>query len=187
MRRLPLIVALAVGLAGLAYALVHSPTYESTARLALVPSSEDPAVNADLLSSVSSAGTVGTYVELYASGDVTGAASDPSTEITVRSVPDSRIVDVTAAGEEDAVQQDLRRVLAAGAAQEARLSDFWETVVIQRPSAPEQQRPGTGLILLAALILAILAGLLTAVVLQRVAGPSSEAAAHDGEPPPAHG
>ena len=109
MRYLPIIVALAVAVAGLGYAAVRTPTYESSAQLVLVPQAKDPAVDADLLSSVSSAGTVGTYVELYGSADVAEAAGDPDVTITVRSVPDSRIIGVTASGDED----DVRRTCGA--------------------------------------------------------------------------
>jgi capsular polysaccharide biosynthesis protein len=167
MRYLPIIVALAVAVAGLGYAAVRTPTYESTAQLVLVPQAKDPAVDADLLSSVSSAGTVGTYVELYGSADVAEAAGDPDVTITVRSVPDSRIIGVTASGDEDNVQEDLRRILAAGLSQEPRLKDSWGTAVIQQPTAPEQAPPSTGMILLATLLLAILAGVFTAVLLRR--------------------
>lgn len=174
MRYLPIVVALAVAFVGLVYAVARTPAYESTARLVLVPQAKDPAVNADLLSSVSSAGAVGTYVELYGSADVTGAAGDPPVTITVRSVPDSRIIGVTASGDEDAVKEDLRRVLAAGLAQEPRLKDSWGTAVIQQPSEPEQAPPSTGMVLLATLLLAILAGVFTAVLLRRGAASGAD-------------
>lgn len=191
MRYLPIVVALAVAFVGLVYAVGRTPTYESTARLVLVPQAKDPAVDADLLSSVSSAGTVGTYVELYGSADVTKAAGNPPVTVTVRSVPDSRIIGITASGDEDAVQEDLRRVLAAGLAQEPRLKDSWGTAVIQQPTAAEQAPPSTAMILLATILLAILAGVFTAVLMRRAAtaGTTSRArpAASDTPARPAAG
>lgn len=180
MRYLPLIVALAVGIAGLLYTATRTATYESTAQIALVPGAKDPAVDANLLSSVSSAGTVGTYVELYGSADVVRAAGDPPVDITVRSVPDSRIIRITAKGPQDAVQNDLRRILSAGLAQEPRLNDSWGTAVIQQPTTPEKSPPSTAMLLLATLLLAILAGVLTAVLLRRAAA----AAPQDDRPAP---
>ncbi len=168
--RLALIVALAVLLAGIAYAAVSSPPYVSNAQLVLTPDTSDPAEASSLLESFQRSGTIGTFVELYASADTLRVAGDPPVTITVRAVPDSRVMRIGASGARDAVRDSLSRVLAAGRQRESTLRDLWTTQVLERPSAAEQGRPSRGAVLLATLLLAVLASGFTYVLLRRGVG-----------------
>lgn len=161
-------VALAVLAAGLAYTLSRDPQSASHAAVVLVPvgvAQEDlPAV----LEGFERAGTAGTFVELLSSGGVKAEAGSPPVSLTVRAVPASRVITIDATGPEQDVRPGLAAVIAAAQNRQADLRDLWQMRVLQAPNGPVASGPGTLFMVLAALILALLAGAVTWIVLGRI-------------------
>lgn len=168
-RLVVLVVALAVLGAGAGYTVTRHISYESTASVVLVPSATNPADLAAATDSFSASGTAGTFVELLAAPDTVRAAHAPI-DITVRAVPDSRVIDVTAHGLRADVQPGLGALLQAASAREGSLRALWTMSILAQPSPPSAAGASTPLLLLAAVLLAILAALVTHVLLRRATG-----------------
>jgi hypothetical protein len=165
--------AAAVLLAGIIFSAVRDREYESVATVVLSPSSAEPDRISSLLESFERSGTLGTYVELMASDDTTEEARELGVSIIVRAVPDTRAIRLIAEGEKDQVQPALRLVITATRARQTALSDLFRLELLESPSAPTLAGPGTGLLLLATLLLAIFAAVAVVAILRRVAPPES--------------
>jgi len=162
------VVALLVLAAGSAYAVVRPVEWQSTAQLVLVPTPEDPGDIPNTLDGLNASGTLGTYVELLASPDLKRRAGSPPVALTVHSVPDSRVINLTTVGSKDAVQSGLTAIVRTGADAQSSLRDLWTLRTIQEPSAPERAGVETSVLLLASMLLALLAALVVVVALRRL-------------------
>jgi hypothetical protein len=194
MRRRPAILlaaltGLAIFLAGIAYAAVRSPSYDSVASLVLVPTPANPNDVPSLIGTFNSSGSIGTYVELVASADTLAAAGSPPVSVAARAVPDARVIDVHTEGDKDAVQPALRRIVAAVESNQASLKDAWTLQTLQVPQPPTSTGPGRTLIVVAAFLLALLGAAFVLIVFSRLAslgrlptglgGPSEDGWAHE--------
>lgn len=162
------VVAILVLATGSAFALARPVKWQSTAQLALVPTPTDPADIPSTLDGLNASGTLGTYVELLASPDLKRRAGSPPVALTVRSVPDSRVINLTTVGDEESVQRGLTAIVQAGADAQGSLRDLWSLRTIQEPSAPERAGVATSVLLLASMLLALLAALVVVVALRRL-------------------
>lgn len=165
------VAAAAVFLVGLVFTVARDRDYESSTTVVLSPNAEEPDRISDLLESFERSGTLGTYVELMASDDTTADARALGTEITVRAVPDTRAIQVTAVGGESDVQPALESVVETTRMRQEALRDLFVLEVLEAPSAPVESGPGTGLLLLATVLLSAFAALAVIVILRRVAPP----------------
>lgn len=170
------VVALLVLAAGSAYALVRPVEWQSTAQLVLVPTPTDPGDIPNTLDGLSASGTLGTYVELLSSPDLKRRAGSPPVALTVRSVPDSRVINLTTVGGKGSVRSGLTAIVQAGADAQSSLRDLWSLRTIREPSAPERAGVPTSALLLASALLALLAALVVVVALRRLepAAPSPD-------------
>lgn len=165
------VVALFVVGAGIGYATSRQARFESTATLVLTPAPSKTTDTATLLDSFASAGTPGTFVELLASDGIARAAGSPPIDLTVRAVPDSRAIDLTArGGDRGAVRSGLQRIITAAEGSQRGLGDEWRLRTLSAPSAPVRAGATTAAIVAAATLLALLAGIATLVALGK-AGP----------------
>jgi len=161
-------VATVILFAGLAYSFVRPVTYTSTATLVLAPTPERPADLAGILDSFQRSGTAVTYVELLASQDILKRAGDPPVTVSVRSVPDSRVIRVTtSAQDENVVQPALRSIVLAANQEESKLVDVWELKPLQSPTAPARSSTSALLIVLATLMLALGGAVATWTLIRR--------------------
>jgi hypothetical protein len=162
-------VALAILIAGTAYALARPVTYSSGATLVLTPNPDDPGDQPTLLDSFERSGTVGTYVELLASEDTLKRAGDPDITLTVRAIPGSRALRLTSTGDEDRVKAGLQAVIKTAQTSDTGLGldDLWTLRVLEAPSDPAESGPNTLFILIATGLLALLGMIVTRVVLRR--------------------
>jgi CBS domain-containing protein len=160
--------ALIVLAAGVVFTAVRDRNYESVATVVLSPDSSEPDRISNLLESFERSGTLGTYVELMASDDTTSEARALGVEITVRAVPDTRAIRLTATGDEEDVVAALRSVIDGTRAKQATLRDLFVLEVLEEPSAPGKAGPATGLLLLMTLLLSGFAALAVVVILRRV-------------------
>ena len=161
-------VATIIFYAGVAYALVRPISYQSQATLVLVPAPADPKDLPGVLDSFQRSGTAVTYVELLASGDLLRQAGDPPVTITVRSVPDSRIIRISAsATEKNIVQPALRSIVTAADREQEKLVDIWDLRVLQAPNNPSKASTSTSVILIATLLLSLLGAVATWTLLRR--------------------
>jgi hypothetical protein len=176
------VVALAVLGAGIAFAVQRPVRYVSKATLALAPAASTRADRSAALDSFTSAGTSGTFVELLASGGTVRRAGFPPVALSVRAVPDTRVIVASATGSPDAVQPGLASLVAAAKAGEADLGDVWQLVTLSEPSTPVLAGAGTVSILFATLLLAVLAGVATLVALSRLGPPGPSRRSVELEP-----
>jgi capsular polysaccharide biosynthesis protein len=154
--------------AGVAYTAVRPLKYQSNATVVLAPTPKNPADLPSVLDSFQRSGTAGTYVELLASEDTKKAAGDPPVSVKVSSVPDTRVIHVSAAaGDRNIVQPALRSILAAAIRGQARLEDLWQLRILQQPTSPSQASTSSSLILVASFLLALLGALSTWTLLRR--------------------
>jgi hypothetical protein len=167
-RTVALIVGISVLVAGTAFTLLRHRSWESKAELAVIPASSAISDQANLLGNLQESGTMGTRVELISSKDTLQAAGSPNVQITARALPDTRVIDVTATGEPTDVRAGLADVITAAKAADARLDDAWTLKTITSPTAPAKAGPGTGLLLGATLLLAIIGGVATLIGLGRI-------------------
>lgn len=169
-----IVVSAAVGLvilvAGVAYAALRTPSYQSTAALVFVPKTRVPNEIANLTGSFSSSGTAGTYVEYIASKDTIDAARATGVSVAARAVPDSRVIDVVTEGPQDSVQPALQRMLTVIANQQAQLNDAWTLNVLQAAQPPVKSGASSKLLAAAVVLLAALGALLAYTVLTRLLG-----------------
>ncbi len=172
-RAVALAVAVLILIVGGAYVAKHHPTYQSTATFALVPAPGTPAVlAANELSSFSTSGTSGTFVDLISSSDTLRAAgaSGAGLSLTVRADPTARVLYLTLQGPQDVVQPALNRIVAVSIARESQLNDVFRLRLIDSPSAATTSGPSRALLAIAVILLALLGGLFTFVVLRRYPG-----------------
>jgi capsular polysaccharide biosynthesis protein len=162
-RRLPVLVALAILIIGFAYAAAKPVQYESTGSLVLVPEPSDPRDLPQLLDSVQRSGTLGTYVELLSSGETLSNAGFSGADITVRAIPDTRVITVTAKGEDEDVSRVAEAVMTAGRKQARRLGDPWRLDGLAGASAPSAVPPTRAMVLAVSAVLALLAAVLVLV------------------------
>jgi capsular polysaccharide biosynthesis protein len=161
-------VATIIFFAGLAYTMVRPISYQSRATLVLVPAPADPKDLPGILDSFQRSGTAVTYVELLASSDLLKQAGDPPVTVTVRSVPDSRIIRISAsATDKNIVQPALRSIVTAADREQEKLVDIWDLRVLQAPNDPSKSSTGTGMILIATLLLSLLGAVATWTLLRR--------------------
>lgn len=161
-------VATIIFFAGIAYALVRPVSYQSQATLVLVPAPADPGDLPGILDSFQRSGTAVTYVELLASSSLLKQAGDPPVTISVRSVPDSRIIRISAsATDKDIVKPALASLLTAADREQEKLVDIWDLRELQEPNEPSKASTGTGPILIATLLLSLLGAVATWTLLRR--------------------
>lgn len=160
-----LVVAGAVLLLGVAYSALRDQQYESRATVTLVPDPERAEDRTILLDAFDRSGTIGTYVELIGSRNVIEEAGSPTSSIAVRAIPDTRVIEITATGEQASVQQDLNAVIGAAAKSGPDLGDLWRLQVLESPGVPALAGPSSGALFGATILLAVLAGIVTFVLL----------------------
>jgi len=163
-------VAVLILIVGGAYTAKHHPTYQSTATFALAPAPGTPAaLAANELSSFSTSGTSGTFVDLISSSDTLRAAgaAGSGVSITVRADPTARVLYVTLQGPQDVVQPALTRIVRASIVRESQLNDVFRLQLIDSPSAATTSGPSRGLLVIAVVLLSLLGGLFVLVVLRR--------------------
>jgi hypothetical protein len=159
-------VATIIFFSGIAYTLVRPVSYSSQATMVLTPKPTDDL--AGVLDSFQRSGTAVTYVEFLASGDLLEAANDPPVTVSVRSVPDSRIIRISAEGSEKGiVKPALQAILTAANQEEDKLVDIWTLRTLQAPSDPSPSSTSTSLILMATILLALLGAVCTWTLLRR--------------------
>lgn len=172
-----LMVALAVAAvvlsAGVAYELLRPANYVSQGAMVLAPLPEQESDLTNLLQGFDRSGTMGTFVELISSRDTLRRAGDPPVGLTVRAVPDTRVILVETDGDESIVNPALSAVFAAARDRRDALSDLWDLRVLETASSPKPAPPSTVFVLLATLVLALLGAAITFVLLSRLFGNSS--------------
>lgn len=167
--RLAALAAAAVVVAGLLWMALSQPTYESHATVVLTPAVEDPELATELLNSVLVTGTVGTYEHYLASSDRVEEALPDDVEISVRAIPDTRVISLRTTGPRDEVERALRAVLALRPAADAELGGLWRLDAIQTAQAPARAGLSALAMLVAILAAALLAALVVLVALRRLA------------------
>jgi hypothetical protein len=167
------VVAAVIIVAGFSYAIGRTPTYESTASLVLAPNVTDRSELPNILDGFTASGTSGTYVEALSSPDVIRKAGSPPVSISVRAVPDTRVITMTASGGQADVRPGLNKVITAARTASTQLNDLWSLDVIASPSAPAASGPKTTLIFAATVLLAALGALFVLVILGRLGADSS--------------
>jgi uncharacterized protein involved in exopolysaccharide biosynthesis len=166
---LALAAAVCVLSVGVAYAALRPVSWTSEASIVLAPQAPEADDLPSLLDSFERSGTVGTYVELIASHDTLRRAGSPPVAVTVRAIPDTRVITISTTGERDEVQPALRSVLLAATAAQAGLRDLWKLSVLESPSGPGEAGPSASLVIAASALLAILAAVATGVAVRRIA------------------
>lgn len=175
------IVAVLVINAGALATLSPEPRYESTASFVLVPAPNENASRSGLLESFQRSGTAGTYVELLAASDTLRSADATSVDVTVRHVPDTRVIQVTVRGKRSGVVPALEAIEQVARREQQRLGDLWQLQRLAGASRPERAGPSAPMLLAAAIMLGLLAGLLTLVAFDQ-AGRRFAARPAAGEP-----
>jgi hypothetical protein len=173
-RTLAAVAALVIAVAGVASTELRPVRYESSGALVLAPSPGTASDKTNLLQGYERSGTIGTFVELLDSEDTYVQAGAPAVDVTVRAVPDTRVIRVTATGSRAAVQPGLNEVMYAAQASQTTLSDLWELRRLERASAPSTAGPSDVQLLGASGLLAVLGGLAVLVLLARLTPPAAE-------------
>lgn len=167
---------------GAAYMATRETTFESKAMLLLAPTTQDPDTLPGILESFTRSGTANTYVELIASGDTLRRSGAPPVDVTVRAVPDSRAIQLSANGDETSVQRALTLLIRAAQARQTELRDVWELRVLERPSRAESVGAPIAYVVIATIILAFLGAGIVLVSLRRFAGAGGPSAPPVVEP-----
>lgn len=169
-----LLAAVAVLAVGIAFTATRDREYQSFATVVLSPSSPDPERVSGLLESFERSGTLGTYVELMASDDTTREARGFGVNITVRAVPDTRTIRLSAVGREEDTQPALASVIETTQERQPTLADLFALGVLEQPSKPEQAGPGNRVLLVTTVLLAAFAALAVVLLLRQLgaSGPS---------------
>jgi hypothetical protein len=163
------VVALAVLAAGSAYAFQRETRYESTAVVALAPRADVPTEDIPtLVGTFANSGVLGTYVELITSRDTLQAAGSPPVTVQARAVPNTRVIDVTAEGEQAVVRPALVSVLRAAALSQHELRDAWELRVLQAAQPAVEAGPRPEVIVAASAVLAAFGVVLLFVILRQL-------------------
>lgn len=161
--------AVVVLLVGAIFTIARGRDYESTATVVLSPTVKEAGEITTLLESFERSGTQGTYVELIGSDNTTAGARKAGVSISVRAVPNTRAIQITATGGKEDVVPALESVIAATESRQGALSDLFTLHILESPSTPTLSGPGTGVLLLATLLLAIFAAVAVVVILSRLA------------------
>lgn len=136
--------------------------------MVLAPLPEEDSDLTNLLQGFDRSGTMGTFVEYVASEDTLRRAGDPPITLTVRAVPDTRVLRISATGDERVVRPGLNAVFSAARADDEELSDLWELRTLEAPSAASPAPPSTALVLLSTIVLAVLGAAVALAVLARL-------------------
>jgi hypothetical protein len=167
-RRAALATGVLVLLIGVVFTATRGRDYESVATVVLSPTAKEAGEITTLLESFERSGTQGTYVELMASNDTTAQARAMGVSITVRAVPNTRAIRIIATGGKQDVVPALESVIAATKTRQTALDDLFALQILESPSSPSLSGPGTGILLLATLLLAVLAAIGVVVILRRL-------------------
>lgn len=161
--------ATAIIAAGAAYALVRPVNYESGGKVVLVPTATAPNDISSVLDSFERSGTAGTYVELIGSSDTLEQAGSPPVTLSVRAIPDTRAIDVSASSRyKSVVRPAIESILTTAQKRQTELNDPWTLKVIETPSSASRTGPSTLLILLAAILLAMLGAVAVLALIGRL-------------------
>jgi len=171
--------ALAVLAAGISYAVLAPKDYRSTGALVLAPSPTDPSDLTSLLNSFERSGTMGSFVELIASDDLRMQAGNPPVDVSVRPIPDTRVIQVTTTGDRDTVAPALTAVLSAAQRSQGTLRDPWDLSELESASAPEPSGLPLPIVLAGTLIAALISALVVFTVCRRLVTAVREALAAD--------
>ncbi len=174
-RTLAAVAALVIALAGVAYTELRPVRYQSSGALVLAPMPGTASDKTNLLQGYERSGTIGTFVELLDSEDVFLQAGAPRVDVTVRAVPDTRVIRVTATGSRSAVQAGLNEVMFAAQSAQTTLSDLWELRRLERASLPATAGPSDVQLYGATALMAVLGGLAVLVLLARLTPPAAVA------------
>jgi capsular polysaccharide biosynthesis protein len=169
------VTALAVLLAGATYALVHAPSYESRASIALVPKRRAPRDLDTFFGADTIAAAAGTYLELVASPTTLSEPRFRGVHETAEDVPDTsvygsgtltRAIEVTTRSRRrQAVQPALFAVIADARRRERELDDLWDIRTLSSPSAPQRFGPTRARIAGASVLLSLLAALVLSTLI----------------------
>lgn len=183
------LVALLVLVVGLGYTATRSTSYQSEAKLLLAPKKSTPPDQlSTLFDGFANSGTAGTYVELISAPDTLRRAGATGVTTTVRWVPDTRTIDVTAESPDSShVQRSLDSIIRTAQAREAELGDVWQLQVLASPSAATVAGISNKALIGATFLLAILAALFVVVVLRRYRFMPGEGGLQPAELAPAGG
>lgn len=135
--------------------------------MVLVPASEDPGDIAAALDGFDRSGTMGTVVEMISSPDTLRRAGEPDVDLTVRAVPDTRVIQLHVRGDREAVRPALEEVMRSSGSRLGELRDLWQLRVLASAGSASPAPPGTPLLLVATLALAVLGAIATWVLLTR--------------------
>lgn len=163
-----IVAAVLVFASGMSYALVRHVKYQSGAELVLVPTSHNSAQIANLTSSFVNSGVLGTYVEYLSALDPGGVLNARHVSLSVRGVPDTAAIDISATGSRSAVRASLQAVIDYAQALASSLNDAWTLRTLNAAGRATQAGPGVDLILGASALLAMLVGLFVYAVLDRL-------------------
>ena len=164
------IVLLTAGLvlaAGITYTTVRQPAWKSEADLVLHLGKVKPERISPLLDGFLRSGSAGTFVEHVTAKSTLRAAGAPPVTVAARSVPDTRVIEISASGPQVVVQPALSAVIRAAQLSQNQLKDPFRLGVLDPPSPPVEAGPSTGLLLAATGLLAVLAGLFVFVLTRR--------------------
>jgi hypothetical protein len=194
--------ALLVLLVGATYALTNTPSYESSASVALVPKHAAPH---DLRADVQPetiATTAGTYLELLTSPSTLDEAGFRGVHLSAEDVPDTSVLKsgsltlsidmATRSRQRRLVQPALSAVIATARRHEGELDDLWDIRTVSSPSAPKRFGPTRGRIVSASVLLSLLAALALSTLIRYFGSawparrsPSRSVARSSGGPPSA--
>jgi len=161
-------VAAVIFAAGLAYELLRPAIYASSGSLVLSPLTEEESNLTNLLQGFERSGTMGTFVELIASDDTLQEAGDPPVTMTVRAVPDTRVIRVDVTGDREVVNPALSAVLVAARDRRAEVNDLWDLQTLEEASAPVAAPPSTMLVMLATIVLSVLGAAVVFILFARL-------------------
>lgn len=184
-RQIRLLAALIVVVLGVGYALTRSTSWESRAELTLTPERVGRAARTAVLEAFDRSGTIGTYVEVIGSRDTLTRAGAEGFEVEARAIPDTRVIEVSAVGDQDEVQLALAQVLRA--AREPDLRDLWRLAVSEGASEPVRAGPSTLTLLFATALLAALAAIATPIIIDAALGDRGDRSVVESRTPAAPG
>lgn len=166
---LAVMVAVGILAAGTVYVMMREPTYRSTGSMVLVPRGDVATGELpSLVGSFNNSGAIGTYVELIDSADIQERAGSPPVEITVRAIPASRVITVSATGARQQVRPGLLAVLSEARLTQQDLQDVWELRVLQAPQPAVAAGPSRLFMVGGVAVLAAFGAVLLLLLLRRL-------------------
>ncbi|MEA2347516.1 MAG: hypothetical protein QOG62_1303 [Thermoleophilaceae bacterium] len=159
-RRFGIGTAVLVLFVGVAFAVIRPVALQSSAKIVLVPVTNHHSTLPSILDGYDSSGAGGSRVELLGSADTLAAAGNPALDLTVRAIPDTRVIDLEATGSTADVQADLGRVMEAARTDAPEIDDLWRMETLQSPSVPVAAPPTDLMVLAATILLAALFGVM---------------------------